>query len=218
MLRRLKYADQMNSLPITTRTRIRRKPDRQITDRGALHSLLDDNLVAHVSFIRDGLPVIIPVAFGYEADTLYVHGSTGAGIFLGASGGLAVAVSITQLDGLVYASSTFDSSMNYRSAVILGTATPVADHDKERALRIITEHLMPGRWDEVRPLTPKELAATAVCRFRSTKSASRCAHRVSPRDRVKIPTYGRVSCPCSLAQVSRSDPNLSEHTYPSPHR
>lgn len=147
---------------MSERTRITRKPDRGTDARAALNSLLDDVRVAHVAFVRHGYPVVLPMAFGRDGIRLYLHGSTGAGAFLAARGGLEVSVAVTHLDGLVFARSTFDSSMNYRSAVVFGHATPVPDNRKEAALRAVTEHLMPGRWDEVRPPSAKELAATTV--------------------------------------------------------
>ncbi|MCK8672516.1 pyridoxamine 5'-phosphate oxidase family protein [Rhodococcus sp. HM1] len=147
---------------MSERTRITRKPDRGTDDRTVLHGLLDDARVAHVAFVRHGYPVVLPMAFGRDGNRLFLHGSTGAGAFLTARSGLEVSVAVTNLDGLVFARSTFDSSMNYRSAVVFGVATPVADDEKEDALRAVTEHLMPGRWDEVRPPSAKELAATTV--------------------------------------------------------
>lgn len=127
-----------------------------------LHRLLDEARAAHVAFIRRNYPVVLPMAFGRYGNRLFLHGSTGAGTFLASRTGLEVSVAVTLLDGLVFARSTFDSTMNYRSAVIFGLATPVPEADKENALRAVTEHLMPGRWDEVRPLTAKELAGTSV--------------------------------------------------------
>ncbi|MBH0119069.1 pyridoxamine 5'-phosphate oxidase family protein [Rhodococcus sp. CX] len=147
---------------MSERTRITRKPDRGTDDRTVLHRLLDDARVAHVGFVRHGYPVVLPMAFGRDGNRLFLHGSTGAGAFLAARSGLEVSVAVTHLDSLVFARSTFDSSMNYRSAVVFGVATPVPGDEKEVALRAVTEHLMPGRWDEVRPPTVKELAATTV--------------------------------------------------------
>ncbi|MEE2032672.1 pyridoxamine 5'-phosphate oxidase family protein [Rhodococcus chondri] len=147
---------------MTERTRLTRKPERGTDDPAVLHRLLDEARVAHVAFVRRGCPVVLPMAFGRDGNRLFLHGSTGAGAFLASGQGLEVSVAVTLLDGLVFARSAFDSSMNYRSAVLFGRAVPVAAEDKEHALRAVTEHLMPGRWDEVRPLTGKELAATAV--------------------------------------------------------
>lgn len=147
---------------MSERTRLTRKPERGVDDPSVLYELLDEARIAHVGFVREGYPVVLPMAIGRSGDRLLLHGSTGAGAFLSSRDGLEVSVAVTHLDGLVFARSAFDSSMNYRSAVIFGVARPVAAEDKEAALRAVTEHLMPGRWGEVRPLTSKELAATTV--------------------------------------------------------
>jgi nitroimidazol reductase NimA-like FMN-containing flavoprotein (pyridoxamine 5'-phosphate oxidase superfamily) len=152
-------------LPVTAQTRITRMPERQRTDRAELYGILDEALVAHVAIVRDGLPLVLPMGFGRGGDALYLHGSTGSGIFRLMASGSPVSVTVTHLDGLVYARSLFDSSMNYRSAVVFGVPEVVAAADKEEAMRAVSEHLMPGRWDELRPMTKRELAATVVLRL-----------------------------------------------------
>jgi len=152
-------------LAVTDRTRITRMPERQRTDRTELYGILDDALVAHVALVRDGLPLVLPMGFGRGGDAIYLHGSTGSGIFRAMASGTPISVTVTHLDGLVYARSLFDSSMNYRSAVVFGVPTVVVGADKEEAMRIVSAHLMPGRWDEVRPMTKRELAATLVLRL-----------------------------------------------------
>jgi len=153
------------SLPLSERTRVTRMPERQRTDRAELYGILDEALVAHVAIVRDGLPLVLPMGFGRGDDAIYLHGSTGGGIFRAMASGTPISVTVTHLDGLVYARSLFDSSMNYRSAVVFGTPTVVADADKEEAMRVVSEHLMPGRWAEVRAMTKRELAATLVLRL-----------------------------------------------------
>ncbi len=155
-----------SELPLTGTTRVRRKPERQVLDRDALYAVLDEALVAHVGFVRDGRPVVLPLGLARDGDDLLVHGSTGGGLFVEAAtpGGLPVSVCVTLLDGLVYARSAFNSSMNYRSAVIHGVATAVPAEEKLAALRVVSDHLLPGRWAELRPLTRQELASTAVLR------------------------------------------------------
>lgn len=149
-------------LPVTERTRVRRLRERQVRDREALYEILDGGLVAHVALCADGGPVLLPVAYARDADRLLLHGSTGAGLLRAAADGAAIAVAVTHLDGLVFARSIFDSSMNYRSAVIFGTAQALDGDERVDALRVLSGHLMPGRWDEVRPPTTRELAATLV--------------------------------------------------------
>ena len=151
------------TLPLDDRTLIRREAHRQVTDREALHALLDEALVAHVAVVRDELPVVLPFACARDGDSLLLHGSTGSGL-LRAATGTPVCVSVTHLDGLVFARTTFDSSMRYRSAVVHGVATPLAGEEQATALRVLSDHLFPGRTAEVRDNTAKEVAATLVLR------------------------------------------------------
>jgi nitroimidazol reductase NimA-like FMN-containing flavoprotein (pyridoxamine 5'-phosphate oxidase superfamily) len=149
-------------LPITDRTRVRRLRDRQVRDRAMLDEILDNGLVAHLAVCAEGQPMLLPIAYARDGDRLLLHGSTGAGLLRAAASGAPVAVAVTHIDGLVYARSVFDSSMNYRSAVIFGTPRVLEGDDRVVALRALSDHLMPGRWDEVRPPTARELAATLV--------------------------------------------------------
>lgn len=153
-----------NDLPNSPRTRITRLNDRQVFDRDALNDILDSATIAHVGFVRDGEPIVLPVGIGRDGETLLIHGSTGSPFFRDMSDGRPLAITVTHLDGLVYARSGFESSMNYRSAIIRGRASVVSHDDKVDALRIITDHLMPGRSGEVREHKSKELAATLVLR------------------------------------------------------
>jgi uncharacterized protein len=149
-------------LEITARTKVTRLPYRQVTERKALYEVLDAGLVAHVALCDAGLPVVLPVGYARDDDRLLIHGSTGGGLLRKAAAGAPIAVGVTLIDGLVYARSIFDSSMNYRSVVVFGNATPVTGEAKLRALRALSERLQPGRWDEVRLPNAKELAATLV--------------------------------------------------------
>jgi nitroimidazol reductase NimA-like FMN-containing flavoprotein (pyridoxamine 5'-phosphate oxidase superfamily) len=151
------------SLPLDATTRIRREAERQVTDRAALDAILDEALVAHVGVVRDGRPLVLPFACARDGDHLLLHGSTGSGLLRVAAGD-DVCVAVTHLDGLVFARTTFDSSMRYRSAVVHGVAEAVPAAEKEAALDVLSEHLFPGRTAEVRRPTAKELAATSVLR------------------------------------------------------
>lgn len=146
--------------------RIRRMPDRQTTDHLALHELLDSELVGHLAVAVDGVPVIVPMGYARVGGHVVLHGSTGGGFALrAASARLPVAFSVTALDGLVYARSLFDSSMNYRSATIQGVLEPVPADETDGALLALSERLMPGRPAEVRGMRGKEVAATRVLRL-----------------------------------------------------
>ena len=152
----------MSTLPITDRTRLTRRPQRQVTDRAALHALLDAALVAHVALVRDGTAVVLPLACARWGEELLLHGSTGGGLLRAAAAGAPLTATVTLLDGVVYVRSLFDISMNYRSAMVLGTARVLTGDEALEGLRVLSEHLVPGRWAEVREPTAKELASTAV--------------------------------------------------------
>ncbi|PCN48344.1 flavin-nucleotide-binding protein [Curtobacterium sp. 'Ferrero'] len=153
--------------PLLPSLTVRRMRDRQHTDPEALRTVLAEALVAHVGFVRGGHPVVLPFLCGVgdlgTGPVLLLHGSTGGGLFLDAGPtGIPVAATVTHVDGLVFARSTFDSSANYRSAMIVGNATIVPDEQRADALRQVADHLMPGRRDEVRAMTAKEVRATQV--------------------------------------------------------
>jgi hypothetical protein len=144
----------------TERTRIRRLPEKAVTDLAALYDVLDAAKVAHVAFVHDGSPVNLPVASARDGDRLLMHGSTGSRLFRALASGTEVCVTVTLLDGLVLARSAFESSMHYRSAMVFGTTREVTD--KLAALEAMTEAWMPGRWETLRAPLGKELAATMV--------------------------------------------------------
>jgi uncharacterized protein len=149
-------------LSSTPRTTLRRHRERAQADRAALYEVLDAGLICHFGVVADGDPVVLPTAYGRDGDTLYLHGSSANGAFWAADG-QRVCVTVTHIDGLVAARSVFSHSVNYRSAVIFGTATIIKDEDERwQALRLITDHLIPGRWAAARQPTAKEMAATAV--------------------------------------------------------
>jgi len=154
-----------DSLPVTERTTVHRYAQFQTTSRADLYAVLDEGLVAHVGFQTAHGPVVIPMAYARDGEFLLMHGSTGSGLGRTAGAGVDLAVTVTILDGLVYASSLYDSTLNYRCATIFGTAMPVSEDERLEAVRLISDRLMPGRWDEVRPPTRKELAATKAIKL-----------------------------------------------------
>lgn len=150
-------------LPETPRTRLRRHPERAVFDRDAVYRILDEGFVCHIAFVADGQPYAIPTAYARIGDEVYVHGSAASRMARGLGQGIDLCVTVTLLDGLVLARSAFSHSMNYRSVVILGRARLVDDAaEKVAALRAVTNHIVPGRWDELRPVTDQELKATTV--------------------------------------------------------
>lgn len=150
------------SLSPTARSTVTRSRERARTDPADLYAVLDAGLVCHLGLVRDGAPVVLPTGYGRIGDTVYVHGSTGAG-YLRIADDAPVCLTVTHLDGVVYARSAFHHSMNYRSAVVHGTARLVSDPDERwAALAAITEQLAPGSWEHTRQPDARELAATAV--------------------------------------------------------
>jgi nitroimidazol reductase NimA-like FMN-containing flavoprotein (pyridoxamine 5'-phosphate oxidase superfamily) len=153
----------MTDFTPTERTQVHRLPKRGVYDRDAVYRILDEGLVCHVGFVADGKPVVIPTGYGRDGDTFYIHGSTASRMFRALGKGTDICVTVALVDGLVLARSAFHHSMNFRSVIIFGKASLLEDPvAKREALRIFTEHVMPGRWEEIRQPTEKELQVTTV--------------------------------------------------------
>jgi uncharacterized protein len=141
-------------------------PSRGSHDCGTIHRILDAGFLASVGFCKDGQPFVIPTLYGRKADKLYLHGSSASRLLCELETGPPVCVCVTLVDGLVLSRSAFHHSMNYRSVVIFGTARSIEEPvQKMEALRIISEHLVPGRWKDVRGPSKQELRATKVLEF-----------------------------------------------------
>lgn len=152
--------------PRTERTAIGRSPERGTDDRSAADAILDEGLLCHVGLATDHGPVVIPTTYARRGDELLIHGSPAASWLRATGKGTPVCVTVTLLDGLVLARSTFHHSMNYRSVVVFGTAEPIVDHAKKAAaLDAIVEHVVPGRTGEVRPMRDDEVRGTLVVRL-----------------------------------------------------
>jgi nitroimidazol reductase NimA-like FMN-containing flavoprotein (pyridoxamine 5'-phosphate oxidase superfamily) len=153
----------MSDFTPTERTQVKRLPKRGKYERETVFAILDAGFVCHVGFTVDGQPYVIPTNYGRSGDTIYLHGSAASRMLRTLSEGVPVSVTVTHVDGLVLARSAFHHSVNYRSVVILGTARLVTDPaEKMEALRVFTDHVMKGRWDDVRQPTEQELKATTV--------------------------------------------------------
>jgi uncharacterized protein len=147
------------------RTRLVREADRAVYDREAAYRILDEGFLCHVGFVADGQPFVIPTSYGRKDASLYVHGSAASRMLRQMKDGVPVCVTVTLLDGLVLARSIFNHSMNYRSVVVLGKATLVDDpEEKIEALKLLSEHILPGRWADARQPNERELKATSVLR------------------------------------------------------
>ncbi len=149
----------------TTRTRVVREPQRAVYDREEVYKILDEAFLCHVGFSVDGQPFVIPTSYGRKEANLYIHGSAASRMLRQMKEGVPVCVTVTLLDGLVLARSIFNHSMNYRSVVILGKATLVDDpKEKLEGLKVLSDHIIPGRWNDSRQPNEQELKATSLLR------------------------------------------------------
>ena len=149
----------------TARTRVIREADRGMYDRETVYRILDEGFLCHAGFVVDGQPFVIPTSYGRKDSSLYIHGSAASRMLRQMKDGVPVCITVTLLEGLVLARSIFNHSMNYRSVVILGKATLVDDPDEKlAALRTLSEHILPGRWEDSRQPNERELKATSVLR------------------------------------------------------
>jgi nitroimidazol reductase NimA-like FMN-containing flavoprotein (pyridoxamine 5'-phosphate oxidase superfamily) len=159
---------------LTKRTELRRIPDRGSRDWEAINQILDAGFLASVGFCVDGQPFVIPTLYGRDGERLYLHGSAVSRTLRELETGIATCVTVTLVDGLVLSRCAFDHSMNYRSVVAFGTARKVADPEQKiKSLRVISEHLIAGRWAEVRGPSDKELKATTVLEFWIEEASSK---------------------------------------------
>lgn len=148
---------------ISPRNRVRQLKEKARYDRDTVHGILDAGLIAHVAFCQDGAPVIVPMIHARRGETLFLHGARKARVLRLLETGSPVSLNVTLVDGLVAARSAFNSSMQYRSATVFGTPRLVDDEaDKIEAMRLISERLMPGRWDELRAPHEREVKMTGV--------------------------------------------------------
>jgi uncharacterized protein len=162
--------------PASERTTLHRYAHRAVYDRQTVNALLDEGLVCHVGLQTDrGFPVVIPLAYGRDGDIVYLHGSAASRLFRGARGpDLEICMTVTFVDGLVVARSTYNTDINYRSVVIIGQATEVKDLDeKRRGLDLMVDHIIPGRSRDARPPTEKELRSTMLLKLPLAESSAK---------------------------------------------
>ncbi len=195
----------------TARTRVVREADRAVYDIETIYQILDEGFLCHVGFSVDGQPFVIPTSYGRKDASLYIHGSAASRMLRQMKDGVAVCVTVTLLDGLVLARSVFNHSMNYRSVVILGKATLVEDpEEKLEALRVLSEHILPGRWDDSRQPNERELKATSVLRMPIEEFSAKV--RVGPpiddAEDYAFPTWAGVVPLEMKAGTPISDPHL----------
>jgi uncharacterized protein len=181
------------------RSRVKRQPDRAAYDTETVHAVLDAAPMGHLGFVADGQPFVIPMLYGRLGDAVYLHGSVASRLLRTMAGGVEVCLTVTLVDGLVLARSAFHHSMNYRSAVVFGRAVPVDGDEKVAALKAISDHLRPGRWDEVREPSDLELRQTSVLRLdiEEASAKARSGGPIDDPEDMDLPVWAGV-IPCQL--------------------
>ena len=200
-----------NQMP-NPRTRVIREPDRGVYDRETVNQILDEGFLCHVGFAVDDQPFVIPTSYGRKASSLYIHGSAASRMLRQMKQSVPVCVTVTLLDGLVLARSVFNHSMNYRSVVILGKAMLVDDAaEKLAALRILAEHIIPGRWDDARRPNERELKATSVLRvpIEEFSAKVRTGPPIDDEEDYSFPTWAGVVPLEMSVGVPVPDPRLN---------
>ncbi len=184
-----------DSYDISKQNKVRQLREKAAYDRNTVHRILDAGLVAHVAVVQDGEPVVVPMLYGRDGDTLYLHGARKARIVRMLEGTGKACINVTLLDGLVFARSAFASSMNYRSVTVFGPARLVDElEDKKRALHVISEHAMPGRRAELRLSHENELKMTGVIAVGIERASAKVSDGM-PEDEpcdVDTPVWGGV--------------------------
>ena len=200
-----------NEYEVSKQNKVRQLREKAAYDTETVHAILDSALLASVGFVQNGQPVVVPMLYGRDGETLYLHGARKARVIRLLEETETVCLNITHVDALVYARSAFNSSMNYRSATVFGTPRLIEDHaEKLRALEIISECTMPGRWDEVRDSHDKEVKMTGVIALQ-IESASAKVSSGMPEDEDEdyaIPIWAGVLPLVSAFTTLQSDDRL----------
>lgn len=206
------------SYDVEKKNKVRQLREKAAYDKAAVHAVLDNALVASVGFVQDGSPIVVPMIYGRKGETLFLHGARKARVIRLLEQTEQACVNVTLLDGIVYARSTFNSSMNYRSATVFGKPTLVDDRDaKLHAMRVIGEHTMPGRWDECRESLQREIKMTGVIRLEiETGSAKVSAGMPEDEDEdYDIPIWAGVLPIETRLTTLESDERLIDDAQPS---
>lgn len=172
-----------DTFPITPRNEVRQLKEKARYDKDTVHQLLDAGLVANVAFIQDGAPVVVPMIYGREGETVYLHGARKARVIRLLEQTERACVNVTLLDAIVLARSAFNSSMNYRSVTVFGQPRLLrTEEEKLHAMRVISEHTMPGRWDELRAPHDREIKMTGVIALRVETGSAKISAKMPDDD------------------------------------
>lgn len=197
--------------PVSKLNKVRQLPEKSGYEKGTVHRILDSGLVAQVAFIEAGNAVVVPMIYGRDGETVYLHGARKARVIRMVEESERICLNVTLLDGIVLARSAFNSSMNYRSVTVFGTPSLVeGDAEKLRAMKIISEHLMPGRWDELRAPHDEEVKMTGVIAVRIDAASAKVSSGmpVDEPDDYAIPVWAGVLPLASQLQVLQNDDRL----------
>jgi len=198
--------------PPSDRVRLRRKRERGSYDREAIDAILDEALIAHLGIADEsGQPYVIPTLHARSGDVVYCHGSPASRTLRTLQAGAPACLTVSLIDGLVLARSAMHHSANYRSAMLIGRARPVEDpREKRAALRAVIEHIVPGRWDDVRPPSENELKATAVLALPIEEASAklRTGAPVDDEQDYALPAWAGVIPLTSEPQALQPDPRL----------
>jgi len=207
------------AVPPTERSRVRRAPSRGAYDRETIDPILDEALVAHLGFAIDGQPYVIPTLHARVRDTVYIHGSAASRALRALGAGAPACLTVTLLDGIVFARSAFHHSINYRSVVVLGEAHHVGDQtERAAALERFTERLAPGRWSEVRPPSAKELKGTRVLAMHLDEASAkvRGGPPIDDDEDYALDVWAGMVPLTMTVGTPVADPRLAPGTAPSP--
>ena len=199
--------------PASERTTLHRYAHRALYDRQTVNAILDEGLVCHVGLQTDrGFPVVIPLAYGRDGDIVYLHGSAASRLFRGARGpDIEICMTVTFVDGLVVARSTYNTDINYRSVVIIGQATEVKDlEEKRRGLDLMVDHIIPGRSRDARPPTEKELRSTMLLKLPLGESSAkvRSGWPLDEEEDYDLEIWAGVIPFTTVTEPPRVDPDL----------
>lgn len=207
-----------NEYTVSKKNEVRQLREKAAYDKETVHGILDSAMLAHVAFVQDGEPVVVPMLYGREGETIFLHGARKARVIRLLESTGTACLNVTHVDGLVFARSAFNSSMNYRSATVFGSARLVAgESGKLHALRVITECTMPGRWDELREPLVNEVKMTGIIAL-DIESASAKISTGMPEDEdedYQIPVWAGVLPLESRLTTLQSDDRLIDGVKPS---
>lgn len=203
---------------VSKQNKVRQLREKAVYDRETVHGIIDSALIAHVAFVQDGQPVVVPMLYGREGESIYLHGARKARVIRLLESTGTACLNITHVDGLIYARSAFNSSMRYRSVTVFGAARLIEDYDdKLRALRVISDCTMPGRWDELRAPHEKEVKMTGVIEVVIESASAKVAEGMpgDDDDDYSIPIWAGVLPLESRFTELQSDDRLIEGVEPS---